>query len=136
MDVLLLAQIDNLLLREARVVLDLVDGRADSCLGEELLKVRLAVLEQLSATIYPCDTTSRKESHVANANRLGLATSDKSLHLLPVIGMIPVADDIACAICKGWELLVISCAEPLAFRTSSRRAARSLPSGLARTGQC
>lgn len=44
MDALLAAEIDDLLLAEARVVLDLVDGGDDSRVGEELLEVAFAVL--------------------------------------------------------------------------------------------
>lgn len=44
MDALLLAQVDNLLLRKSRVILDLVDSRDNLGLGQQLLKVLLAVL--------------------------------------------------------------------------------------------
>jgi hypothetical protein len=44
-DAFLLAQVDNLLLREGRVVLDLVDSRDDGGVREELLEVAFAVLE-------------------------------------------------------------------------------------------
>jgi hypothetical protein len=43
-DALLLAEVDNLLLRERRVVLDLVDGGDDGSMREELLEVAFAVL--------------------------------------------------------------------------------------------
>jgi len=41
---LLLAEVYNLLLRQSRVVLDLVNGGDDGCVGEELVEVELAVL--------------------------------------------------------------------------------------------
>jgi hypothetical protein len=41
---LLLAEVDNLLLRETGVVLDLVDGGDDSSMRQKLLEVLLAVL--------------------------------------------------------------------------------------------
>lgn len=44
MDALLFAEVDNLLLRERRVVLDLVDGRHDGRLRQEFLEVLLAVV--------------------------------------------------------------------------------------------
>ncbi len=43
-DALLLAEVDDLLLGERRVVLDLVDGGDDGGVGEELLEVAFAVL--------------------------------------------------------------------------------------------
>lgn len=43
-DALLVAEIDNLLLGEIRVVLDLVDGGDDFAVREELFEVFLAVL--------------------------------------------------------------------------------------------
>jgi hypothetical protein len=45
-DTLVLAQVDNLLLWQRRVVLDLVDGRDDGGVREELLEVAFAVLYQ------------------------------------------------------------------------------------------
>ncbi len=47
-DALGLAQVDDLLLRQRRVVLDLVDGRDHGAVGEELLEVALAVLRTVS----------------------------------------------------------------------------------------
>jgi hypothetical protein len=44
-DALLLAEVDDLLLREGGVVLDLVDGGDDGGVGEELLEVAFAVLK-------------------------------------------------------------------------------------------
>ena len=43
-DALLLAQIDNLLLRQGRMVLDLVDGRDYFAVREQLLEICFAVL--------------------------------------------------------------------------------------------
>lgn len=43
-DTLLLAEVDDLLLRKAGVVLDLVDGGDDGGMRQKLLKVSLAVL--------------------------------------------------------------------------------------------
>lgn len=43
-DALLPAKVDNLLLRQRRVVLDLVDGGHDGAVREQLLQVALAVL--------------------------------------------------------------------------------------------
>lgn len=45
-DALLVAEVDNLLLRQSRVVLDLVDGGDDGCMREELFEVSFAVLER------------------------------------------------------------------------------------------
>lgn len=44
LDVMLFAQLDNLRLRQQRVILDLVDGGLDGGLGQELLEVLFAVL--------------------------------------------------------------------------------------------
>ena len=44
MDALFLAQVDNLLLGQRRVVLDLVDGGDDGGVWEELFQVAFAVL--------------------------------------------------------------------------------------------
>lgn len=46
---LLLAEVDNLLLRETGVVLDLVDGGDDSRMRQKLLEVLLAVLYRVLA---------------------------------------------------------------------------------------
>ena len=43
-DPLFFAEVDNLLLRQGRVVLDLVDCGDDGCMGEELLEVAFGVL--------------------------------------------------------------------------------------------
>jgi hypothetical protein len=43
-DALLVAEVDDLLLREGRVVLDLVDSRDNGRLSQQLLEVLLAVL--------------------------------------------------------------------------------------------
>ena len=43
-DALFLAQVDNLLLRQRRVVLDLIDGGDDGSVGEELFEVAFAIL--------------------------------------------------------------------------------------------
>lgn len=44
MDALFLAKVDNLLLGEAGVVFNLVDGRDHGGVGEELFEISLAVL--------------------------------------------------------------------------------------------
>jgi len=46
---LLLAEVDNLLLRETGVVLDLVDGGDDSGMRQKLLEVLLTVLYRVLA---------------------------------------------------------------------------------------
>lgn len=43
-DTLLVAEVDDLLLREGRVILDLVDSRDDGRLSQQLLEVLLAIL--------------------------------------------------------------------------------------------
>lgn len=51
MNALLLAEVDNLLLRETGVVLDLVDGGDDSGMRQKLLEVLLAVLYRVLAEV-------------------------------------------------------------------------------------
>ena len=63
MNTLFFAKVDNLLLRERRVVLDLVDGWHDGRLRQEFLEVLLAV--------------------VGDTNRLDLAGAYQLLHALP-----------------------------------------------------
>lgn len=48
MNALLVAQVDDLLLRKAGVVLDLVDSGDDLCVREKLFEIFFAVLLRLS----------------------------------------------------------------------------------------
>jgi len=88
-DALLLAEVDNLLLRQGRVVLDLVDGGHDGDVGQQLLEVPLAV--------------------VGDANGLDFTRGKELLHTLPGrdvrVGMV----DVAGAVGKFGEEGVVSC---------------------------
>lgn len=77
-DALSLAEVDDLLLGEKRVVLDLVDGGDDLGLLEELLEVLDAV--------------------VGDTDSLDLAGVKKLLHRLPCVDVSPVLNDITRAV--------------------------------------
>lgn len=77
MNTLFFAKVDNFLLREGRVVLDLVNGRDDGRLRQEFLEVLLAV--------------------VGDTDGLDLAGAHELLHALPGgdvgVGVVDVAGD-------------------------------------------
>lgn len=87
-DTLLLAQIHNLLLRQQRVVLNLVHRRHDLRLRQQLLQIPLGV--------------------VTHPDRLGLARLDQLLQLLPRINMVILLDDIPRPIRQHGELVVVA----------------------------
>lgn len=87
-DALFLAEIDNLLLRQRRVVLDLVDGRDDGRLRQKLLQVPLAV--------------------VRHADGLDLARGQELLHVLPGLDVVVGADQVARAVRQLGEEGVVS----------------------------
>jgi hypothetical protein len=95
-DALFLAQVHDLLLRQRRVVLDLVHCRDDGGFWEQLLQVLFAVLsgEFSSAEHAP----RRKRTHVADTDRLCLAGRWQRLHLLPRVHMVVRADDVSRAV--------------------------------------
>lgn len=86
MDALLLAEIDNLLLRKAWVVLDLVDCRHDGSMWQELLQVSLAVIGDTDSFDFP------------GAHQL--------LHVLPGIDVGAIEPEITRPICELWEQFV------------------------------
>jgi hypothetical protein len=49
------------------------------------------------------------KTYVADANGLGLARRENSLHLLPAVDVIVVPDDVSLAVGQGRELVVIAC---------------------------
>lgn len=53
-DPFFLAEVDDLLLRQGRMVLDLVHGGHDGDLGEEFLEVTLAVVGDADGFDFPC----------------------------------------------------------------------------------
>jgi hypothetical protein len=87
-DALLPAQVDDLGLRQRRVVLDLVDGGDDLSHGEQLLEVLLAV--------------------VADADGLDLAAVDECFHLLPCLAVVPAVDHITGSIRELREAVVVA----------------------------
>lgn len=105
-DTLFVAEVDNLLLGQRGMVLDLVDGGDDLGLGEELLKVSLAVLQQVLA-IGVC-ISGGNATYVADADTLDLASLGELFHLLPGFDVVPVTQDIAGAVRESRELVVIA----------------------------
>lgn len=110
-DALFVAQVDNLLLRQARVVFDLIDSGNNLGMGKEFLEVLLAIL----ARSQPLQR--REEAHVAHLsqstyiahpNGLGFATCQNLLHLLPGLDVAPALDNVARAIGMSRELVVIA----------------------------
>lgn len=89
MDALLLAEVNDLLLRECRVVLDLVDSGDHSGVGEELREVAFAV--------------------VGDADGLGLACGEEGFHLFPGVDVRVGVNDVALAVGELGELVVVSC---------------------------
>jgi hypothetical protein len=87
-DALLLAEVDNLLLGQRRVVLNLVHRGDDCGVGEKLLKIALAV--------------------VANTDGFSFAGGEESLHLLPRVDVGVGVDDVALAVGELGELVVVS----------------------------
>ena len=85
---LLLAEVNSLLLGQAGVVLNLVDGWNHGGLGEELLKVGPAV--------------------VADTDGLGLSATDKLLHILPGVDMGVVEVQVAGTVREGGDVGVVS----------------------------
>lgn len=49
-----------------------------------------------------------EKTRVADTDALDLAAGDEGLHLLPCLGVVPVADHVARAIGVGGELVVVS----------------------------
>lgn len=80
-DTLLLAELDNVMLREVGVVFDLIHCRGDLDLREELFQ--------------------KLDGQVANSNGLCLSGLEQLLHFLPSLDPGPVGVEIARAI---WEL--------------------------------
>lgn len=105
-DALLLAVVDNLLLGQAGVVLNLVDGGDDGGVGQKLLEVLDAVLQRCVSLRR--DLLARAAAYVADADGLGLAGGDKLLHLLPGVDVVVGADDVSRAIGVGGELVVVT----------------------------
>lgn len=100
MDTLFFAEIDNLLLRQRWVVFDLVHSRNDSCLGQKLLEVFLAV--------------------VGDTNSFDLACVQELLHALPGGGVRVRVDEVAGAIGVLRKEGVVSC-RLLVYRFISRK---------------
>lgn len=92
-DTLLVAEIDNLLLGQRGVVLDLIDGRGDGGLGQELLQVLDAV--------------------VGDTDGADLAGADELLHALPGGDMAVVVDNVPRAVRQLGEDGVVSCVKVL-----------------------
>ena len=90
-DTLLLADINDFLLRKRWVVLNLVDSWDDSCDCEELLQIFLAV--------------------VGDTNGLYFAAGKELLHFQPGLGVIPLRSwcDITGTIWLGGEFNIVSC---------------------------
>jgi hypothetical protein len=109
-DALFLAKVDNLLLRERRVVLDLVDGGNDGGVGEELFKVALAVLFTRGKEVR-CGSIDEGwgegETNVGNADGPGFARLEQLLHLLPSVDVVVAADDVTLAIGEFGEAVVV-----------------------------
>ena len=105
-DALLLAVVDNLLLGQAGVVLNLVDGGNDGGVGQKLLEVLDAVLQRCVSLRR--DLLARGTAYVADTNGLGLAGGDKLLHLLPGVDVVVGADDVSRAIGVGRELVMVT----------------------------
>lgn len=113
-DALFLAQVDNLLLGQARVVLDLVDGGDDGGVGEKLLEVLDAVLGGVI-----CGDLKNGESSPT------LQT--------PTPLVLPVATSFSiCFHVSTWLYGWIMSRDPSGFVGNLSW----LPSGLSRTGQC
>ena len=89
-DALFLAEVDNLLLGEQRVVLDLVGGRRDGRLCKELLQVLDRVV---------CD---------ANGFDLVGVRLDQGLHVLPRVNVGDAAIEVARAILELGEERVVA----------------------------
>lgn len=88
-DAVFLAQVDDLFLREERVVFDLVDGGDDAAVGEELFEVFGAV--------------------VADAYRLDFARRQQLLHGVPGLHVRVRPDHVARAVVgKHGELFVVA----------------------------
>jgi len=113
MDALFRAQVDNFLLRQGWVVFDLVDGRDDGAVGEELFEVSLAVLRRLSVPSrstrfgvsgYVIDVWS---TYVANANPLHLPGREELFHRLPRIDMRMRVHDISLSVWQGREPVMV-----------------------------
>lgn len=106
----LLAEVDNLLLRQGRVVLNLVHRRLDSAVRQELLEITFAVLHSRSVlrfTIHrPVDWG--RAPYVADADGLSLASCEELLHLLPGIDVVVVPENVARAIGQLGEAVIIS----------------------------
>jgi hypothetical protein len=87
-DPLRLAKVDDFLLREGRVVLDLIDGGHSCSVGKQLLQVADAV--------------------VRNADCSDLACLQQLLHFFPCLYVGPILDDIARAVWEGGKPVVVS----------------------------
>jgi hypothetical protein len=113
MDALRFAEVNNILLRKRWVIFDLVDGRNDSGLREQLFEVFYAV--------------------VRNSNCLHLARCQQLLHSLPRLYVRPVFYKIAGAVGEFGESLVVSC---LLLASVHSGEVKTLPFGFMATGQC
>lgn len=85
---LLLAEVDNLLLRQGGVILDLVGGRDDCYLGQKLLQI--------------LDTV------VGDTDGLDFARTDQLLHVLIGGDMAVAVDDVPAAISQLGENVVVT----------------------------
>jgi hypothetical protein len=85
---LLLAEINNLLLRETGVVLDLVHSRDNSCMRKQLLEISLAV--------------------IGNTNGLDFAGGHQLLHILPCVNVRTGMEEISLSIRQFWKQAVSS----------------------------
>lgn len=118
-DPLLVAEVDNLLLRQVWVVLDLVDCGHDRAMWQKLFEIAFAV--------------------IADADALCLAGLEELLHQLPRLDVVVVPDNVALAIGKGGELVVVTykeCWVSLIRQSPRRSPANDIPSGFMATGQC
>lgn len=88
LDALALAEVDEVVLGQGRVVLDLVRGGHDLGLGEELLEVDPAV--------------------VAHAHGLRLARLDQAFHLLPRGDVVMVPGHVALPVGQLGEAVVVA----------------------------
>ena len=125
MDALLAAEVDDLLLAERGVVLDLVDGRGDGYVGEELLEVALGVLRSSSLGEYIAGGRWRRGGKGEKGPLLTLET--------PMALALPVARSFSI----DFHVSMCECECKISLLPSASVGKRSwLPLGFMATGQC